>query len=92
MKPEMAKQLKALEKRERTAEEDGCRAGYRYGDSQGGCRGKLVSPARRRRTVSIVRSRLGRERISERRACRVLVQPGNTQRYHIGRTGVLPKI
>ena len=29
-----------------------------------------------------MRTRLGPERISERRACRVLGQPRNTQRYH----------
>ena len=41
----------------------------------------MVSPERRRRTESTVRSRLGPESVSERRACRVLGQPRNTQRY-----------
>jgi putative transposase len=40
-----------------------------------------VSPERRRRTVEDVRRRLGPEQVSERRACRVLGQPRNTQRY-----------
>lgn len=40
-----------------------------------------MSPERRRRTVAEIRRRLGPERISERRACRVLGQPRNTQRY-----------
>jgi putative transposase len=40
-----------------------------------------VSPERRRRTVEEVRRRLGPEKVSERRACRVLEQPRNTQRY-----------
>jgi putative transposase len=40
-----------------------------------------MSPERRRRTVTEVRRSLGPERISERRACRVLSQPRGTQRY-----------
>ena len=32
-----------------------------------------------------MRTRLGPERVSERRACRVLGQPRNTQRYHARR-------
>ncbi len=40
-----------------------------------------MSPERRRRTVAEVRRRLGPERVSERRACRVLDQPRGTQRY-----------
>ncbi len=63
------------------AEKDGCCAGSRYGDPQGGCQGKLLSPERSRCKVSTVRSRLRPERVSERRACRVLGQPRNTQRY-----------
>ena len=48
------------------------------GDSQGSLGGKLTSPARRQETVVRVRRSL---RISERRACRVLGQPRQTQRY-----------
>jgi putative transposase len=40
-----------------------------------------VSPERRRRTVAQVRRGLGPEKVSERRACRVLGQPRGTQRY-----------
>lgn len=40
-----------------------------------------MSPERRRRTVEEVRRRLGRKRVSERRACEVLGQPRSTQRY-----------
>jgi putative transposase len=44
-----------------------------------------VSPERRRRTVAEVRRRLGLEKVSERRACRVLGQTRNTQRYRLCR-------
>lgn len=40
-----------------------------------------MSPERRRRTVSEVRRRLGPQKVSERRACKVLEQPRGTQRY-----------
>ena len=40
-----------------------------------------MSPERKRRTVESVRRRLGREKASERRVCRVLGQPRATQRY-----------
>jgi putative transposase len=40
-----------------------------------------VSPERKRRTVDEVRRRLGPEKVSERRACKVLGQPRGTQRY-----------
>jgi transposase InsO family protein len=39
-----------------------------------------VSPAKRRRTANEVRDALGRDVVSERRACKVLVQPRSTQR------------
>jgi putative transposase len=41
-----------------------------------------VSPERRRRTVEVVRNRLGPQQVSERRICRVLGQSRSTQRYH----------
>ena len=47
-------------------------------DPEGGGEGKLLSPARRRRCVDLVR---GIYSISERRACRALVQYRSTQRY-----------
>jgi len=40
-----------------------------------------VSPARRRDAVERVRRELGQEKVSQRRACRVLEQPRSTQRY-----------
>lgn len=40
-----------------------------------------MSPKRRRRAVSEVRRRLGPDRVSERRVCRILQQPRGTQRY-----------
>ena len=66
---------------ERSAEEDGRRTGFGHGDPEGSRQGKLVDPERRRRTVQEVRRRLGPDRVSERRACRVLGQPRSTQRY-----------
>jgi len=44
-----------------------------------------VSPERRRRVITEVRHRLGPDRVSERRACRVLDQPRGTQRYQARR-------
>ena len=44
-----------------------------------------MSPERRRRVISEVRHRLGPDRISERRACRVLDQPRGTHRYRARR-------
>ena len=63
---------------ERAAQEDRGGKGVRPVDSQGGCGGKLLSPARRREALVRVRRKLG---VSERRACRVLKQPRTTQRY-----------
>ena len=71
--------------RKRSAKEDDCRAGCRQEDPQGGCQGKRVSLERCRRTMSTVRTHLGAERVSQRRACRVLGQPRNTQRYQTRR-------
>ena len=39
----------------------------------------MLSPAKRRQTVAYVREALGRETVSERRACKVLGQPRSTQ-------------
>jgi len=44
-----------------------------------------VNPERRRRTVEAVRSRLGHDKVSERRTCQTLDQPRSTQRYHLKR-------
>ena len=40
-----------------------------------------MSPKRRRQVVDEVRRRLGPDKVSQRRACRVLDQPRSTQRY-----------
>ena len=40
-----------------------------------------MSPERKRRTVETVRRRLGPQKATERRVCRVLGQPRSTQRY-----------
>ena len=48
-------------------------------DPEGSLLGKLLGPAKRRRAVVWVRERLGAERVSERRACRVLGQARSTQ-------------
>ena len=66
---------------EGSTEEDGPRAGSGHGDPQGSREGKLVSPERRRRTTTEVRRRLGPQKVSGRRGCRVLGQPRSTQRY-----------
>ncbi len=72
MAPTMAKELKALQQENCAVEEVGGEPGLGHGDSAGGRPGKLVSPERRRQTVDEVRRRLGPDRVSERRVCRVL--------------------
>ncbi|MEM6484098.1 MAG: IS3 family transposase [Pseudomonadota bacterium] len=51
-----------------------------------------MSPERRREAVEAVRRCLGPDRISERRACRVLGQPRGTQRYARRRRADEPKL
>ena len=51
-----------------------------------------MSPERRRRTVAEVRRRLGPQKVSERRACRILDQPRNTQRYQSRRPDDEPRL
>lgn len=82
----------SIRERESTAKEDGCRASSRYGHCQRGRQGKLLGPERRRRTVSTIRHRLGRGRILERRACCVLGQPRDTQRYKSRRANDEPAL
>ena len=41
---------------------------------------KLLSPVKRRRGVGHCRDALGRNKVSERRACRILGQSRSTQR------------
>src|SRR5215211_2491525 len=63
--------------RERPPAPGGRRPHPRQADPQGGRRGKLLSPARRRACVEHVRVAV---RVSERRGCRVLGQHRSTQR------------
>ena len=65
---------------EHTAQKVIGRSGAGQGHTQRGSIGKLISPAKRPRTVKYVRSALDRGKVSERRACRVLGQPRSTQR------------
>ena len=51
-----------------------------------------LSPKRRRQTVAEVRSRLGSIKLSARRACDVLDQPGSTQRYQSRRPDDEPRL
>ena len=44
------------------------------------CAAQLLSPAKRRQAVEHIRDTLGRDVVTERRACRVLGQARNTQR------------
>src|SRR5690606_17814224 len=63
---------------ERSAEADRGRPGSGHQRPKGSRRGKLLSPARRRRAVAHVRKVVG---VSERRACQVLGQARSSQRY-----------
>ena len=76
MCPELAKQLRALEK-ENPPDAAGGRSGAGHPDPEGGGPPKPVNPRRRRRTAEKVRRRLGEDRVPERRACRALSQPGH---------------
>ena len=70
-----------LRERERRVEEAGSGSVFGQSDPEGSVLGKLLGPAKkRRRAVEWVRERLGAERVSERRACRVLGQVRSTQR------------
>ena len=56
------------------------RGGTEQGHPERGSLEKLLSPAKRRGLVEHVRDTVGFDRISERRACRVLGQPRPRQR------------
>jgi hypothetical protein len=64
--------------RERTAATSRVGPDARQVDPEGGGKGKLLSPARRRACIDHVRSQF---KVSERRACRVLGQHRSTQRH-----------
>ena len=63
---------------ERALEADRGRPGAGDRGAEGDREGKLVSPARRRQAVAMLRDRLG---VSERRACQVVGQHRSTQRH-----------
>ena len=63
---------------ERQAQEAFGRSRVGEGDAQRPCRGKLLSPERRRRAVTVLQER---SRASERLVCRVVGQHRRTQRH-----------
>src|SRR5690606_1850099 len=63
--------------RERPAAQGGVGSDFGEADPERGCRGKLLSPARRRRCVDHVMAKFS---VSERFACKVLGQHRSTQR------------
>jgi len=79
-------------KRQCPVEENGGQAGSRHGDFEGSREGKRVRPQRPRRTIAEVRCRLGPQKVSERRAYRVLDPPRSTQRYHLHRPNDEPRL
>ncbi len=85
MAPEMAKQLKSLEKENVRLKKLVAEQALDNQILTGSREGKLVSPKRRQRTITEVRRRWGPEKVLERRACKVLGQPRGTQRYAKGR-------
>ena len=77
MKADDAKRLKELERENARLKRIVADQVLENAGAQGGREGKLVSPARRRRAVAMLRDRLG---VSERWACRVVGQHRSTQR------------
>jgi putative transposase len=77
MKADDVKRLKGAGAREPALEGHRGRSGAGEPGASGGGEGKLVSPARRRQAVAMVRDRLG---LSERRAWRCVAQQRSTQR------------
>ena len=69
MAPEMAKELKALQKENSQLKK--LVADQALGHIEGSREGKLPGPERRRRAVDEVRRKLGPDNVSQRRACRV---------------------
>jgi hypothetical protein len=63
---------------ERPAQKGSGRGRAGKGNAQGPCRGKLLSPERRRTAVAVMR---GHYRASERSVCRVVGQHRSTQRH-----------
>src|SRR6202012_3380894 len=73
-------QAEGSRERERAAEAAGGRSVDREAGAERHCRGKLVSPERRRQAVD---GAITSYHLSERRACRIVGQPRGTQRYSV---------
>ena len=80
LRTDQAKRLKELEKENARLKRLLADAELDKAILTGGRLGKLLSPAKRRQAVEHVRDALGRDCVTERRACRVLEQPRSTQR------------
>ena len=80
LRTDQAKRLKELEKENARLKRLLADAELDKAILKGGRLGKLLSPAKRRQAVEYVRDALGRDCVTERRACRVLEQPRSTQR------------
>ena len=77
LKTDQVKRLKDLELENGRLRKSGLRSNARQADPDGGCQGKLLSPARRRACIEHIRAQL---HVSERRACAALGQHRSTQR------------
>ena len=71
LKTDQARRMKDLEKENAAASPGDLGPDARQVDPAGGCPGKLLSPARRRRCIDHIRTMMP---VSERRICRVLGQ------------------
>jgi len=78
MKVDQAKRLKELERENAQPEEDRRRPGARQRDAPKALPGKRLSPAKRRRAVTLMREQFT---VSERRACTIVGQARATERY-----------
>ena len=93
MQPEMAKELKALQNENARLKKMVAEQALDMEILKEAAKGNyLVNPERRRRTTTEVRRRLGPQKVSERRACRVLDQPRSTQRYPLRRVDDEPRL
>ena len=92
LRTDQAKRLKELEKENARLKKVVANQALDMEILQGGRLGKLLSPTKRRQAVEHVRNALGRERVSERRACQVLGQPRSTQRRQPQVAGDEPRL
>ena len=78
LKEDEAQRLKALEQENGRLKKIVAEQALGHFDAEGSAAGKMVSPARRRHAVRYL---VGRHKVSERRACRVVDQNRSTQRH-----------